>query len=79
MAASGSLGLDGESATTPEWTMTIAQRRAGAPTSQPAVLTLATLSDTHIVAVGSSDGVVALYVLQVNGRLPPVLYHATAL
>jgi hypothetical protein len=48
--------------------MAVAQRRAGRPASQPAVLTLAALPDVHIVAVGGHRGDVALYILQVDNH-----------
>lgn len=69
MAAPDHLGPDGNPAAAPAWTMAVAQRRAGRPASQPAVLTLAALPDVHIVAVGGCHSEVALYILQVDAVL----------
>lgn len=64
--AGGGAASNGVSAAAPLWSMEVAERRAGAPTSDPAVLTLAALPDAHIVAIGSGGGIVALYILQVR-------------
>ena len=61
-SSAGANGGDGGAA--PPWQLQVAERRAGAPSSVPAVLALAALPESHLVAVGCAGGTVAVYLLQ---------------
>lgn len=50
------------------WQLTAAQRRGGAPSSAAAVLTVAALPGTYLIACGAGPGAVSVQQLQVRPR-----------